>query len=369
MADQIHLAIVGCGNQARVHAANLAAIPEAKVVALCDINPKNMEKFWQDCYAGDKSIRRYRDFASLIKDPPKGLRGVILVTPHVCHFPQAMEALSQGYHVLVEKPMVTSSAHANKLAQQVKKTGRLLQVAFQAPFTSEFGYIRELLNRRGIGELQTISAVSFQAWRTIAAGTWRADPKLSGGGQMYDTGAHLFNSIAWLIDRPVLEVFCQTDNKGTDVDINAIMTIRWEGDVFGSVTISGNTPGWQEGIWIAGDKGRIVTGIHGGRLEHYDAKGHLIKYPRVTQTHFTPVSNFVYCLLGGATPRCTVRYGILHSWLMDALYESARKKRPVKLSKPPIQGFDAVTISSEKTSIKNNDDSSDDNIDYVWAPC
>jgi predicted dehydrogenase len=114
------------------------------------------------------------------------------------------------------------------------------------------------------------------------------------------------------------------------------MTIRWEGNVLGSVTISGNTPGWQEGIWLSGDKGRLVTGIHGGRLEHYDEKGAQIRYPKVTQESYTPDQNFVLCLLHKAEPRCPVRYGILHSWLMDALYESAREGKPIKVSRPPI---------------------------------
>jgi predicted dehydrogenase len=164
---------------------------------------------------------------------------------------------------------------------------------------------------------------------------------MSGGGQMYDTGAHLFNAIAWLIDRPAVEVYCRLDKKGMAVDINAAITIQWEGGVLGAVTISGNTPGWQEGIWVSGDQGRVVTGIHGGRLEHYDAKGHQIKYPRVTQAHFTPIQNFVHCLLGVAEPRCGVRYGILHSWLMDALYQSAKTNRPVKLTKPPLEGLES----------------------------
>jgi predicted dehydrogenase len=113
------------------------------------------------------------------------------------------------------------------------------------------------------------------------------------------------------------------------------MTIRWEGGVLGSVTISGNTPGWQEGIYIAGDKARFVTGIHGGRLEHYDRKGQ-VKYPLVTQPGYDPNANFIACLQGRAEPRSGVRYGILHSWLMDALYQSAQEGRPVQLTKPPL---------------------------------
>jgi predicted dehydrogenase len=342
MAERVKLALVGCGGMCRTHVANLRDIPEAEVVALCDIVPAASEKLLKERFDGNKSIRRYDSIEKLIKDPPKGLRGLILVTPHTTHFGQAMLALENGYDVLCEKPMVTSSAHAKKLAAQIKKTGRHFQIAFQAPFTAEFAYIRELIQNNALGELQTVTAYSCQMWMNGTYGGWRHDPKMSGGGQMYDTGAHLFNAIAWLIDRPAVEVFCRLDKKGMAVDINAAITIQWEGGVLGAVTISGNTPGWQEGIWVSGDQGRVVTGIHGGRLEHYDAKGRLIRYPRVTHANFNPDQNFVHCLLGVAEPRCGVRYGILHSWLMDALYESARKNRPVKLTKPPLVGLEST---------------------------
>lgn len=338
MADQINLAIIGCGGMSHSHGDWLNDIPEAKVVALCDIKPENMDRLWKAKFGGREEIRRYDSMEKLLKSPPKGLDAVIIITPHTLHFPQAMAALDAGYHVLVEKPMVTSTAHAKKLAERVKKTGLLLQVSFQASYSCEFAYIRHVLQTGGIGELQTVTAWSHQAWKPKGGKDtwkWRHDPKLSGGGQMYDTGAHLFNAIAWALDRPVEEVFCWIDNKGMPVDINAVMTIRWEGGVLGTVTISGNNPGWDEGIIIAGDQGRLHTGIHAGRLEHYDTRGK-IKYPPVTFPNYTPDRNFVHCLLGKAEPMCPVRYGILHSWLMDALYRSAKTKAPVKLTKPPL---------------------------------
>jgi predicted dehydrogenase len=233
--------------------------------------------------------------------------------------------------------MVTRSDHAKKLADKVKQTGLLLQVSFQASYSCEFAYIREVLKNGGIGELQTVTAWSHQGWKPRGDHrTWRHDPKFSGGGQMYDTGAHLFNAIAWAMDRPVEEVFCWIDNKGMDVDINAVMTIRWQGNVLGTATISGNNPGWDEGIIIAGDKGRLHTGIHGGKMEHFDHRGQKIKYPPITQPQYSPDQNLVYSLLGKAEPMCPVRYGILHSWMMDALYKSAKTKSAVKLTKPPL---------------------------------
>jgi predicted dehydrogenase len=297
-----------------------------------------MDRLWKAKFGARADIRKYDSMEKLLKSPPKNLDAVIIITPHGLHFQQSMDALDAGYNVLVEKPMVTSSAHAKKLAEKVKQTGLLLQVSFQASYSCEFAYIRNVLQAGGLGELQTITAWSHQGWKPKGdkkAWTWRHDPKLSGGGQMYDTGAHLFNAIAWMLDRPVEEVFCWIDNKGMPVDINAVMTIRWEGNVLGTATISGNNPGWDEGIIIAGDKGRIHTGIHGAKLEHYDGRGK-IKYPPVNFENYTPDRNFVLSLLGKAEPMCPVRYGILHSWLMDALYRSAKTKSAVKLTKPPL---------------------------------
>ena len=353
MPEQVNLAIVGCGGMAHTHGTWLRAVPEANVVALCDIKPENMDKLWRARFDARSDIQKYDSLDKLLKRPPKGLDAVIIVTPHTLHYPQAMACLDAGYHVLVEKPMVTSSAHAKKLAEKVKQTGKLLQVSFQASYSCEFAYIRGVLRAGGLGEIQTVTAWSHQGWKRACANSWRHDPKLSGGGQMYDTGAHLFNAIAWCMDRPVEEVYCVIDNKGLKVDINAAMTIKWQGGVLGTAMISGNNPGWDEGIIIAGDKGRIHTGIHGGKLEHYDANGGRIKYPAVNFEHHSPDRNFVECILGRAEPMCPVRYGILHSWLMDALYKSAKLKKPVKLTAPPLPKDEPKRVKPAQSSLRD----------------
>lgn len=333
--DKVKLAIVGCGGMAHSHAERLKAIPEAEIVALCDIDKGALDFFWRSKCSADPSVRRYDSIEKLLKSPPQGLNGVIIVTPHTTHFSQAMACLDAGYNVLVEKPMVTRSSHAKKLAEKVRKTGLHFQIAFQFPFSREAAYARNAIQTHALGELQTINAWSHQNWREFTAGTWRNKPSLSGGGQMYDTGAHVFNAITWLVNRPAEEVFCWLDKKGRPVDINAIISIRWQGGILGSVTISGNTPGWGSGLIVAGDKGRIHTAAHGGMLEHYNKDGR-IQYPDMRFAHYTPDQNFVECLLGRAKPMSPVRYGILLSCLMDAIYKSAKTGEPVKPSVQPI---------------------------------
>src|ERR1700735_467196 len=109
MADQINLGIIGCGGMSHAHGDWLKDIPEANVVALCDISTENMNKLWQGKFNSREDIRKYDSLGKMIKNPPKNLDGVIIVTPHTLHFPQAMACLDAGWNVLVEKPMVTSS--------------------------------------------------------------------------------------------------------------------------------------------------------------------------------------------------------------------------------------------------------------------
>lgn len=117
---------------AHAHADWIKAVPEAKVVGLCDTNPQQLDSFWKNKLGGDKTIRRYDSLQKILDHPSVGLNGFILVTPRNLHFEQSMACLEASYHVLVEKPMVTSSVHARKLAQQVRKTGKLLLISFQA---------------------------------------------------------------------------------------------------------------------------------------------------------------------------------------------------------------------------------------------
>jgi hypothetical protein len=81
----------------------------------------------------------------------------------------------------------------------------------------------------------------------------------------------------------------------------------------------------------------IKTGPHGGFLE--TTRGGKKFYPTVPQEDHpaagTPHLNFVRAILGREKLISPVRYGVLHSVLMDALYESANKKTPVKVKPVP----------------------------------
>lgn len=326
---RLRLALVGCGGMGQHHARSLLGISEVQVVALCDIIKSRCLSFCKQFF-GPKGFKPsvYTDFYKMIAR--ESLDAVLLVTPHALHYPHAKAALQKGIHVLSEKPMVTDAAQARELVALAESRQHLLAIAFQAPVSAEFAYIAELIRSGTLGRIELVDAHVAQQWKTFTKGTWRQDPKLSGGGQLYDSGAHMFNAMMWLVNSPVKRVFAMADRCGTKVDINGTVSLVFENGCLGSVACSGNAtvPG-DTGVTLFATEGTIKTGIWGEKLEHFDKAGNKILYPYVPYKTVPPERNFVDAILGRDTLRCPGRYGILLAELMDAIYESIKTGHPV----------------------------------------
>jgi predicted dehydrogenase len=332
----VNLAIVGCGGMANWHAQTLLKIPDAKVVALVDTVTEHTKTFREKYF---KDAAEYDSFTKMLDKPPGKLDGVILITPHTLHYSQAKMALEYGLNVLVEKPMVTSSEHAYDLWKTVKRTGKLLGIGFQSSHTDVFGYLAAERDAGRLGKFQLIQGWLAQNWLGGTKGTWRQDPALSGGGQMYDSGAHLLNAMMWLLNDPVIEVACFYDKCGAPVDINGVAAMKFQSGVLASFAIGGNCPPFQTRVQIQTDTMMITTDNYGGSLEMLGKDGRKI-YPHVKQevdnpAGGTPHLNFIRALEGKEPLRAPVRYGVLLSALMDALYESADSRKIVQVKPVP----------------------------------
>src|SRR5262245_56191982 len=221
----LNFALVGCGGMANWHAQQLQKITDVKVTALVDTVPAQTQAFKEKYFGDAVTVESYD---ALIEKPPGGkLDAVVLVTPHTLHYPQAKAALEKDINVLVEKPMVTSSQHAFDLWRVVHTSGKLLAITFQAPHSREFAYLARERDAGRLGKMQLVTCSLAQGWLKGTAGKWRQDPALSGGGQMYDSGAHALNVLMWLMNDPVTEVACFYDKCGSPVDINAVAIAKF----------------------------------------------------------------------------------------------------------------------------------------------
>jgi len=326
---KVRLGLAGVGGIAGMHIRNLESVKQAEVVALNDVRPAAMEQRASDLQAqGKPKPGLYDSYEAMIDEAD--LDGVIIMTPHTLHFPQAMYALKKGVHVLVEKPMVTDSNQARKLVAQARKSDRIVSIAFQSVYTPEFQYIRRLREKGRLGEVRSFVGSLTQDWMRLVQGKWRTEPELSGGGQLYDSGSHLLNGMLYLTDLQPVEVFAYVDFKGQKVDITSSLSIRFENGALASILVSGDCPLFHGLIELHTSRGMIVTSSHGRELKHYEG-GELIRYPSVSERGSkTPQENFVAAILGKEEPKCPAIYGTRLAQLMDAVYESGKSGRPAK---------------------------------------
>jgi predicted dehydrogenase len=329
-----NLAFIGCGNMANWHAEELLKLGNVKIVALVDPTPPRAEEF-RKRHAPEAIL--YESQQTLLDKPPCPLDGIVIVTPHTMHFSQAKLALERGVNVMVEKPMVTSTHDAYDLWQTVKTSGKLAAITFQSPYTHNFSYLARARDEGSLGRFLNVTGWISQDWLRPTANTWRQDPALSGGGFLYDTGAHLLNAMIWLMNDPVVEVGCFIDKLNSPVDITGTVSVKFQNGATGSLTFAGNTPDFSSELNIFTDRYTVTTDAYGRTLKIIGADKQTFNPHVPTDGLATPHANFIAALEGRDPLKAPVRYGVMLSALMDALYESAHCGAIVKVKPVPVE--------------------------------
>lgn len=325
---RVRLAIVGTGGFAGVHARRLAEVPEAEVVALQDISEEQVSGFLERWYGGrELEPSTYTDMDAMYAESKPD--GVVICTPHTLHFEHAKKALDAGCHVLMEKPMVTDSKQAEALIELAK--GRVFTIGYNTPCTPSFYWLREAIRQGEFGRLQVVTGWMSQDWMRFTEGKWRQDPALAGGGMMYDSGAHLFNSLVWTVERDVEAVHAFAANEGTAVDINGTVNVRFQGGMMATIAICGNCANDGCGMAYLFEDGLVEIDGWGGSWVKARRRGSHDPLEIPLGEHSDPDRNFVDAILGRAEPRTSPLNGLIQSRLMDAIYASARSGEAVRV--------------------------------------
>jgi predicted dehydrogenase len=321
----IKIGVVGSGGIIKKHLGHLADRADAGIVALCDVNPENIQAA-QDAFFKDKPVHGYSDPQKMYD--AENLDAVIIATPHTLHYGQAVQALEAGCHVFLEKPMTTSSKEAYLLAEKAEALSKVVAVGYNTASKQVFQYLRAQIRNQTFGPLEMVTGFISQNWMKGTAGKWRQDPALSGGGQAYDSGAHILNSLLWSVESEPETVFAFTDNKGCAVDINSVMSIRFANGVLANITISGNCASSGRHMAFIFENGLVEIDGWGGSWIRVYAKD-VPENPEIDIPEVHPINNFVDTILGNAEVAAGTKNGINHSLLMDGIYESARLGQPV----------------------------------------
>lgn len=267
--ERTRVGFIGSGVMARVHLDEMVRRDDTIVGAVCepsdDAYGRTVALFERHGVAAPPNEPDWRRFLDRFAGE---LDAVVIITPHALHFDQATACLEAGLDVLLEKPMVLTADEARALIATRDRTGRLLVVAFQGSLSPHVREASRLLRSGQLGPILNVSAVVWQDWGTQTEGTWRQNPTLSGGGFLFDTGAHMLNTVADLAGEDFTEVAAWLEDDGQPVDIRAAVIARLASGALVTMNGCGHAiPSCQSDIRVFTTGAILRTGVWGERLE------------------------------------------------------------------------------------------------------
>jgi len=221
--------------------------------------------------------------------------------------------------------MVMTAAEATALIETRDRTGRLLVVAFQGSLSPQVREASRLLQSGELGAILNINAVAWQDWATLTDGTWRQRPELSGGGFLFDTGAHMLNTVSDLAGEDFAQVAAWMEDDSRPVDIRAVVMGRLASGALVTMNACGSAiPSCHSEIRVFTTKAILRTGIWGETLELQRAgAGRLRKVRSIAPM---PVWEQFLNVRNGREPNPSPpEVGLRMARLWDAIRESAAR--------------------------------------------
>lgn len=146
--DVVQVGLIGSGARGSGLATLIQNIPSLKLVACCDIQPDNLANGLSKAAKGAKA---YTDYKKLLED--KNIDAVIIATPLFLHYPMAIDALSAGKHVYVEKAMSYDIPQSIDLIKRLKSSNLVFQVGFQYRYYGLYKRVKEVIDQNWLGKI------------------------------------------------------------------------------------------------------------------------------------------------------------------------------------------------------------------------
>lgn len=277
----------------------------------------------------DSAIYSYQD-CDRIRDN-KEIDAVYIALPNSMHAEYTIRAAKAGKHVLCEKPMATSVADSQAMIDACRSAGKKLMIAYRCQYEPVNLKAIELIRSGAIGSVQAIeSANGFN----IAAGEWRLNRKLAGGGPLMDTGIYSLNACRYLTGEEPGDIHANSsvidhDGRFKEVEENVGWTMKFPSGIVASCNTSYGAD--MNGSYrVHGSKGMIelspafgYEGIH-LKAELYGAPSIDMPDPQSGVEQFTVQADyFANCIWSDKEPKSDGEEGLRDMKLMSEIYRSA----------------------------------------------
>lgn len=241
---EVGVAVVGCGYWGPNLVRNFRSLPNCRVEALCDLNREALDRM-RRLYP---EVSGVTEFEPILHDP--NIEGIAIATPLPSHFELARRCLLAGKHVLVEKPMASSSAECRELRRLARASRSILMVGHTFIYTAAVQAIKELVDAGEVGDILYISA------QRLNLGLFQNDINV-----VWDLAPHDLSIILHILEREPVAVNCQ-GKAHVRAGIEDVANL--------SLDFTGGTLAMIHTSWLDPNKVRRMTIVGSRRMVVYD---------------------------------------------------------------------------------------------------
>jgi 1,5-anhydro-D-fructose reductase (1,5-anhydro-D-mannitol-forming) len=291
----VHWLLVGVGDIARKRVLPaILAEPRSKLAGIVTRDPAK---------AADYNVPAWSDLSDALS--ASNATAVYISTPVFLHASQTIAALTAGRDVLCEKPMATTYDDAVAMQAAAAAANRILGIAYYRRLYPKVARAKALIDAGAIGRPVFAEATAHD-WFYPHDGprAWLADPKLAGGGPLFDTACHRIDLMNYLFGKPVrVSGHRSTLVQPIAVEDNATVLIDYDTGVRGLVDVRWHSRVSRDEFRIRGTDGELdLSPLNGPALV---LRGGTEQIPAPENLHYPCVEDFVTAVLQRSSPRAT----------------------------------------------------------------
>lgn len=238
----VNVAIIGYGYWGPNLVRNFSSIGVAKVKKVVDLRDERLAVVAK-AYPG---VEVSKDIDALWTD--SSIDAVVIATPVFTHFDLAKKALQHGKHVLIEKPMTDTVAHAEELIELAQKNQKVLMVDHTFLYTAAVQKMKSLIEKGDIG------AVKYFDSTRINLGLIQQDVNV-----LWDLAPHDISILDYLVtDVPYSVQATGVSHIHNGIENIAYLTVNYQSDIIAHFSCSWSSPVKLRTMLVGGDKKMIV---------------------------------------------------------------------------------------------------------------
>lgn len=322
--------------------------PGAEVVAVADVNKDRLQAVADEL----KVPGRYVSAQKMLDR--EGLDVVSIATPNKFHKPLTLAAFKAGCHVLCEKPMAMNAAEGREMITAAQKAKKRLMINFSYRFTEQSWALKKQVKSGVLGDVYFARTVWHRRRGLPGFGGWFGQKTLAGGGPLIDLGVHRLDLALWLMNYPkpdwvmgsiyheIAAALAKKAGKQFDVEDLAAGFIKFKNGATVEVEAS-----WAANIAEQELMETRLYGTRGGLVQRNVGEGYNFEaeiyveregcqfdmklHPPVPAVK-SSMCHFLDCIQNKTPHIATGEEGLIVMELLDAIYLSAKKGAPVKIT-------------------------------------